>query len=262
VALPKGRATPSAVRAVWGVNGHRDPLLIDARPTELERNLVTSNLDQRSCSALSDRSVSGCGCLTAGVGLRNTLASNWSGGRARGVRPAKSEAEGAAYVGSCGTVRGRSGECRCGDSRGSGLCRFGQCAARACGREVADARGSPVGRAARGGDGMRKGDAAMNAGQPRNAGRRSSVEFYEVGGEITLSHYERARLPWRGLSAAANVSNALGVQPGGGPRRSRQSVFHGTRSLLLRAIRGTCWGSVARARTPRATSRGVRSGHE
>jgi hypothetical protein len=33
---------------------------------------------------------------------------------------------------------------------------------------------------------MRKGDAAMNAGQPRNAGRRSSVEFYEVGGEITL----------------------------------------------------------------------------
>jgi hypothetical protein len=53
VALPKGRATPSAVRAVWGVNGHRDPLLIDARPAELERNLVTSNLDQRSCSTLS-----------------------------------------------------------------------------------------------------------------------------------------------------------------------------------------------------------------
>ena len=33
---------------------------------------------------------------------------------------------------------------------------------------------------------MRKGDAAMNAGQPRNAGRRSSVEFYEVAAEITL----------------------------------------------------------------------------
>jgi hypothetical protein len=33
---------------------------------------------------------------------------------------------------------------------------------------------------------MRKGDAAMNAGQPRNAGRRSSVEFYEVAGEIAL----------------------------------------------------------------------------
>ena len=33
---------------------------------------------------------------------------------------------------------------------------------------------------------MRKGDAAMNAGQPRNAGRRSSVKFYEVAGEIAL----------------------------------------------------------------------------
>ena len=33
---------------------------------------------------------------------------------------------------------------------------------------------------------MRKGDAAMNAGQPRNAGTRSSVEFYEVAGEIAL----------------------------------------------------------------------------
>ena len=33
---------------------------------------------------------------------------------------------------------------------------------------------------------MRKGDAAMNAGQPRNAGRRSSVDFYEVAGEIAL----------------------------------------------------------------------------
>jgi hypothetical protein len=35
-------------------------------------------------------------------------------------------------------------------------------------------------------DAMRKGDAAMNAGQPRSAGRRSSVEFYEVAGEIAL----------------------------------------------------------------------------
>jgi hypothetical protein len=33
---------------------------------------------------------------------------------------------------------------------------------------------------------MRKGDAAMNAGQPRNAGRRSSVELYEVAGQIAL----------------------------------------------------------------------------
>jgi uncharacterized membrane protein len=33
---------------------------------------------------------------------------------------------------------------------------------------------------------MHKGDAAMNAGQPRNAGRRSSVELYEVAGELTL----------------------------------------------------------------------------
>jgi len=33
---------------------------------------------------------------------------------------------------------------------------------------------------------MRKGDAAMSAGQPRNAGRRSSVELYEVAGEMTL----------------------------------------------------------------------------
>jgi len=33
---------------------------------------------------------------------------------------------------------------------------------------------------------MRKGDAAMNAGQPQNAGRRSSVEFFEVAGEIAL----------------------------------------------------------------------------
>ena len=52
MALPKGRATPSAVRAGWGVNRHRDPLLIDARPAELECNLVTSNLDQRSCFTL------------------------------------------------------------------------------------------------------------------------------------------------------------------------------------------------------------------
>lgn len=33
---------------------------------------------------------------------------------------------------------------------------------------------------------MRKGDAAMNAGQPRHAGRRASVEFYEVVGEVVL----------------------------------------------------------------------------
>lgn len=33
---------------------------------------------------------------------------------------------------------------------------------------------------------MRKGDAAMNAGNPAHAGRRTSVEFYEVSGEIAL----------------------------------------------------------------------------
>jgi hypothetical protein len=33
---------------------------------------------------------------------------------------------------------------------------------------------------------MPKGDAAMSAGQPRNAGRRSSVAFYEVAGELAL----------------------------------------------------------------------------
>jgi hypothetical protein len=33
---------------------------------------------------------------------------------------------------------------------------------------------------------MRKADAAMNAGQPRNAGGRSSVEFYEVAGELAF----------------------------------------------------------------------------
>lgn len=33
---------------------------------------------------------------------------------------------------------------------------------------------------------MREGDAAMNAGQPRNAGRRSSVEFYQVAAEVAL----------------------------------------------------------------------------
>jgi hypothetical protein len=33
---------------------------------------------------------------------------------------------------------------------------------------------------------MRKGDAAMNAGQPRSAGRRSSVELYEVAGELAF----------------------------------------------------------------------------
>ena len=86
MALPKGRATPSAVRAVWGVNGHRDPLLIDARPAELERNLVTSNLDQRSCFTLLLCSVSAPVCLTAGVRLRDTLPSNRSGAHARGVR--------------------------------------------------------------------------------------------------------------------------------------------------------------------------------
>jgi len=38
---------------------------------------------------------------------------------------------------------------------------------------------------------MRKGDAAMSAGQPRNAGRRSSVEFYEVAVEITAVQARR-----------------------------------------------------------------------
>jgi hypothetical protein len=33
---------------------------------------------------------------------------------------------------------------------------------------------------------LRKGDAAMNAGNPGNAGKRTSVEFYEVAGEIAL----------------------------------------------------------------------------
>jgi hypothetical protein len=33
---------------------------------------------------------------------------------------------------------------------------------------------------------MRKGDAGMNSGQPRNAGTRSSVELYEVAGEVAL----------------------------------------------------------------------------
>ena len=69
MALPKGRATPSAVRAVGGVNGHRDPLLIDARPAELERNLLTSNLDQRWCFTLLLCSVSAPVRLTAGVRL-------------------------------------------------------------------------------------------------------------------------------------------------------------------------------------------------
>jgi hypothetical protein len=33
---------------------------------------------------------------------------------------------------------------------------------------------------------MRDGDAAMSAGQPRNAGKRTSVEFYEVAAELAL----------------------------------------------------------------------------
>jgi len=33
---------------------------------------------------------------------------------------------------------------------------------------------------------LRKGDAAMNAGNPARAGKRTSVEFYEVAGEIAL----------------------------------------------------------------------------
>lgn len=33
---------------------------------------------------------------------------------------------------------------------------------------------------------MREGAAAMSAGQPRNPGTRTSVEFYEVAGEVTL----------------------------------------------------------------------------
>lgn len=32
---------------------------------------------------------------------------------------------------------------------------------------------------------MRRGDAAMNAGQPQHAGTRSAVEFYEVGTELS-----------------------------------------------------------------------------
>jgi hypothetical protein len=35
-------------------------------------------------------------------------------------------------------------------------------------------------------DAMRKGDAAMTAGQPRNAGTRTSVELYEIADEVTL----------------------------------------------------------------------------
>jgi hypothetical protein len=53
VALSKDPAPPSAVRTVGGVNGHRYRLLIDARPAELERHLVTPNLDPASCSTLS-----------------------------------------------------------------------------------------------------------------------------------------------------------------------------------------------------------------
>jgi hypothetical protein len=33
---------------------------------------------------------------------------------------------------------------------------------------------------------LHKGDAAMNAGNPENAGKRTSVEFYEVAGEVAL----------------------------------------------------------------------------
>jgi hypothetical protein len=33
---------------------------------------------------------------------------------------------------------------------------------------------------------LHKGDAAMNAGNPGNAGKRTAVEFYEVAGEIAL----------------------------------------------------------------------------
>jgi hypothetical protein len=33
---------------------------------------------------------------------------------------------------------------------------------------------------------MRAGDAAMSAGNPQNLGKRTAVEFYEVGVELTL----------------------------------------------------------------------------
>jgi hypothetical protein len=33
---------------------------------------------------------------------------------------------------------------------------------------------------------MRRGDAVMNAGSPAHAGRRTSVEFFEVAGELAL----------------------------------------------------------------------------
>jgi hypothetical protein len=33
---------------------------------------------------------------------------------------------------------------------------------------------------------LRKGDAVMNAGNPQNAGKRTSVEFFELAGDIAL----------------------------------------------------------------------------
>ena len=94
-------------------------------------------------------------------------------------------------MGACGTVRGRSGDCRCGIEEMRAFAASGEVPPELAGAKVL----MLVDRQSGGRlavtmfgteEAMHKGDAAMNAGQPRNAGRRSSVELYEVAGEITL----------------------------------------------------------------------------
>lgn len=50
---------------------------------------------------------------------------------------------------------------------------------------------------------MCRGDAAMNAGQPRHAGRRSSVELHEVARELTLEHANNLTRRMRTLPSSA-----------------------------------------------------------
>jgi hypothetical protein len=84
--------------------------------------------------------------------------------------------------------------------RGSGLCRFGQCAARTKGRKDADARRSPVGRAAQRGDVRHRGrDAQRRRSDERRAAsqRRQAL----IGRVLRGSRRDSALAP-RQLTAA------------------------------------------------------------
>src|ERR1019366_10652076 len=122
--------------------------------------------------------------LPAGVRLRDALPSNWSGAHACGVRLANLRlkelrmwARVARFEGDPGTVDAAIEEARA-------VAASGEVPPELAGAKVLmlvdrQSGGRLVGTMFDTEEAMRRGDAAMNAGQPR-AGRRSSVELYEV----------------------------------------------------------------------------------